>query len=335
MRFLQSKPISDLIGHQIDYFLSPRNATGAGQAPRKSWYRSMIHTVSDTRSRFRRILVKTLAVAAVAMMVTAVPALALAPKLVAELAPHRAVYDITLDESSSGDGVIAVRGRMVFDFTGSRCDGFTLNIRLVTQLTNRAGEATTTDLRTSTWEQGEGQQFRFNTSQYQDDKLSEVASGKATRTTNDKGVTVALTKPAEETLRYQGQILFPTQHSLEILTAAEAGRRLVQARIFDGSEQGRKLYNTTAFIGNPSPPGANKRYKQQVPNGEVLDPLTSWPVTISYFDGTTEAEGTPAYELSFRLFANGVSRDIVINYGSFAIKGALSSLEFFQPSKCE
>lgn len=110
---------------------------------------------------------------------------------------------------------------------------------------------------------------------------------------------------------------------------------MVQANVYDGSEKGDKLYETTTFIGKPVAPGPSA--PTGVANAEKLDELVSWPVTISYFERTQTArkdEGLPAYELSFRLFANGVSRDLLIDYGSFSIKGVLSRIDFREPAEC-
>ena len=263
------------------------------------------------------------------------PALAMAANPVVTLAPHRAVYDMVLDNTKESRGVVAVAGRMVFDFSGSECDGYTLNIRLVTRMTGQSGAATTTDLRSSTWEHGEGRQFRFNSTQYRDEAMAEIASGNALRDDGGADVMVDLTKPEPASRRYPGPILFPTQHSVAILSAAMKGKRIVQARIFDGSEKGQKLYDTTAFIGKRLPPGSkDKKSKPLIEEARSLAAFASWPVTISYFDNADKQTETPDYELSFRLYANGISRDILINYGTFAIRGRLSSLKVFERSDC-
>lgn len=251
------------------------------------------------------------------------------------LAPHRAVYDVTLENSRGPNGVAAVRGRMVFEFVGASCEGYTLNTRLVTETTNTSGDTTLIDLRWSTWEQGNGEQFRFNSIHYRDRAIAKLASGSATRATSAPGLIVKLTKPEAVKLRYPGSILFPTQHSLEILNAARKGSRILQAKVFDGSEQGRRVYETTAFISKRQPPGGWRKKLAHVANDEALDTLDSWPVTIGYFDSESEGEAKPAYETSFVLFANGVSRDIVIDYGDFAIRGSLKALKFLTPVKCE
>ena len=39
------------------------------------------------------------------------------------LAPHRAVYDLRLVKSRGSRGIEAVRGRILYDFSGNACDG--------------------------------------------------------------------------------------------------------------------------------------------------------------------------------------------------------------------
>lgn len=256
----------------------------------------------------------------------------------AGLAPHRAIYDMSLGRAAAGANVGEVRGRLVFDFSGSTCAGWTLNTRLVTEIVDRDGKETVTDLRSSTWEHGKGEQFRFNSSQFLNQRLSEQVEGLASRAKDGANVAVALDKPKKRKVRIEGSSLFPTQHSLAILDAAQSGRNVVQANIYDGSEKGEKYYETTTFIGKPLPPGNHEGMKD-IPNTDRLDGLQSWPISISYYEtkpGTHDIkdEGTPSYELSFRLYANGVSRKLMIDYGTFSITGELARIDFFEPAKC-
>ncbi len=249
------------------------------------------------------------------------------------LVPHRAVYEMTLDQSRPASGVAGVQGRMVFEFAGSGCDGYTMNMRLVTRIEGETGRSSTTDLRSSTWEEGRGKRFRFNSSQYRGEKLEESTSGDAERAASRSDVDVHVSGPKPKELKVSGPVLFPTQHSLAILEAAKQGKSVLQARVYDGSGKGDKVYATTAFIGKPVKPGA-KRPEKRVKNDEALDKLVSWPVSISYFDNDEPGE-TPVYQLGFRFYENGISRDLVIDYGDFAIKGDLSSLELMPSQRCE
>ena len=48
-----------------------------------------------------------------------------------KLAPHRAVYEISLGHTSVGGSVAAISGRMALEFVDS-CDGYALNQRMLT-----------------------------------------------------------------------------------------------------------------------------------------------------------------------------------------------------------
>lgn len=287
---------------------------------------------------FNMIRIKTIPAAALLAVITVwLPANnvhAIALGNAEELVPHRAVYEMTLDASRPAKGISGVQGRMVFEFAGSGCDGYTMNMRLVTRVEAYSGRASVSDLRSSTWEHGAGKQYRFNSSHYQGEKLKDSTSGDAVRLGNDGHVVVHVRVPKAKDLKVDGPVLFPTQHSLEILHAARSGKHLLQARVYDGSSNGDKVYATTAFIGKTLQPGA-KLPAKRIANDETLEKLESWPISISYFDTDEETKETPVYQLNFRLYTNGVSRELLIDYGDFAIKGVLSSLEFMPSSECK
>lgn len=257
-------------------------------------------------------------------------ALAFAAK---KLVPHRAIYEMTLEEARSASGVSSIDGRMVFEFTGSSCDGYSLNMRMVTQLTDSQGQTNLTDLRSSTWEQSDGKKFRFQSAQYLNDKLGDVTMGRAVRVTPDEPIKVKLSQPSRAEINISGQILFPTQHSIALIEKALGGESLFQARIYDGSEKGRKVYETTAFIGTQVGAGAEAGELETVAKEKKLGQLPSWPVSIGYFE-PKNGDLTPSYQIDFRLYENGVSRDLLIDYGDFSIHGRLSSLEYLKAKKC-
>ena len=83
----------------------------------------------------------------------------------AGLLPHRAVYDLRLKDASDRSGIEGMSGRMVYEFTGSACTGFTTNFRFVTRI-NSGEESRLTDQQTTTFEDTETQQFRFETKSF-------------------------------------------------------------------------------------------------------------------------------------------------------------------------
>lgn len=257
---------------------------------------------------------------------------ALAAKEPSKLVAHRAIYTMTLDDARPAFGITGIDGRMVFEFTGSECDGYSLNMRLVTQMTDSRDQTNLTDLRSSTWEQGDGRKFRFQSEQYLNEKLGDMTVGRAVREKRNEAVKVKLSQPSPAELSLPGPLLFPTQHSLALIDAARAGQGLLQARIYDGSEKGQKVYETTAFIGPMVRPSADVELEAAA-KGKGLGELASWPVSIGYFE-SKGGDLTPSYQIDFRLYENGVSRELLIDYGDFSIYGTLTALEYLKAPEC-
>src|SRR6476620_3070768 len=112
------------------------------------------------------------------------------------LAPHVAIYDLTLKSSRGKRALESVRGRIVYDFSGSSCEGYALQFRQVTELDSGEGKVTMSDLRTTTWEEGEGKSFRFNSQNYMDDKQISDVDGRADQA-KDR-LAVKLSKPTDK-----------------------------------------------------------------------------------------------------------------------------------------
>jgi len=251
------------------------------------------------------------------------------------LAPHRAVYEIVLADARGGSGVTELSGRMVYELTGSACQGYTQSMRFVTRMTNQEGATSLTDMRSSSWEDAVAKAFRFNSSQYKDTRLEETTDGDAARSAPNGEVKVVITKPAKKAMSLKADTFFPVQHSRALLTAARNGAQFFIADLYDGSEKGEKVFSTASFIGRPKEPGYNKTLPQ-AKNAAPLNGLKGWPISISYFEeGSDRKDAIPAYELAFLYFENGVSRRLFIDYGDFAVRGTLQSLDFLPPGKCK
>ena len=252
------------------------------------------------------------------------------------LAPHRAVYDLKLSKTSGSRGIEGVRGRILYDFSGSACEGYQLQFRQVSELDSGEGKAALSDLRSSTWEDGDAKQFRFNSENLFNQRRTDVVNGHAER--DAKAVAVSLTKPTEKKFTVPGTAVFPTEHMRRIIAAAREGKSVLEFPVYDGSESGEKLYNTLTVIGHAIEPG------DKVPHdagGKVpaLAKLARWPVTISYFDKTDRkseqgGEETPVYSITFELYENGISRALILDYTDFTISGEMTSLEMKNAKPC-
>ncbi|MEP3277086.1 MAG: cell envelope integrity EipB family protein [Stappiaceae bacterium] len=247
---------------------------------------------------------------------------------------HRAIYDMSLGESDDTSGISGVTGRMVFEFSGSACEGYTVNFRFLTRIESDEGASRVTDLRTSSFEKGDGGAFQFINKTYIDKVLAEESHGQAERDGDE--ISVDLERPKKEKFGVQKTALFPTEHLLEIISKAQQGTNFLQADVYDGSEDGHKVFATTSVIG-----GIKSRVQPVNDENEVgvgaLEGMKYWPVTIAYFDLENERQGetTPIYELEFELFENGVSGGLNMKYGDFTVRGELKEIEFLASEKCE
>ncbi len=245
------------------------------------------------------------------------------------LMPHRAVYEMSLANKKSSSSISGLRGRLVFELGGSNCEGYTINMRFVTQVTDNQGIQKISDLRTSSWESPKGDRFRFNSSEYSNSKLSQITSGDAKRNKDQTQIQIRVRRPKAHKMNVSSKVLFPTQHSIQLIKAAQKGLQVMQADIYDGSEAGKKVYSTTAIIGKPQ----SSKNTKDITNGEILKKINSWPVSISYYAKKPNAI-IPDYQIAFQLFENGVSQKLFMNYGEFSIKGVLKQIEFLKPVKC-
>jgi hypothetical protein len=243
------------------------------------------------------------------------------------LLPHRAIYELAQDPWRSGTQVDRARGLISFQLTGSACEGYTITLRQVTSLDTGEGQETISDLRSESWENGTATSYRFKTQNYVNKQIREDVNGTANRQKNG-AVAVRVSKPKAAAFNLRGPVLLPTEHTREILATAERGEKLLSARVFDGSPDGRKIYETLTVIGAPIMPGENTP-----PPIAALASVKRYPVTISYFEiGSTDR--APAYTLAYDLYENGVSGALRLNYGSFALKGVLSSVEMLPQKAC-
>jgi hypothetical protein len=248
------------------------------------------------------------------------------------LVPHRAIYELSLGKVRGKASVQNARGRILYDFTGSACEGYTLDFRQVAELDNGEGKISLSDLRSNTWEDGAAKTYRFMSQNHLNQKLLDAVDGKAER--GSGGIAVTLTKPEPRKIDLDAAIVFPTEHVRRIIEAARAGQTILEFPIYDGSETGEKVYNSLTVIGREIGPG-ERDLADAASGNDVLSKLRRWPVTVSYFERNKPAgEQTPVYAISFDLYENGVSRTLVLDYNDFSISGVLKNIELKDSKPC-
>ncbi len=248
------------------------------------------------------------------------------------LASHRAIYVITLGETAStrmpnSQTPVAAAGLIAYEFTGSSCDGYASNFRQSTQLQRSEGDPISSDIRALAFEDGDAKSLKFQIDTQTAGDVSPAVVGSAKRADSGE-ITVALSKPSADTLRLGTGVLFPTEHIERIIAEAKQGGGVMEARVYDGSDTGKKVFHTLTVIGKEaSGPTPDTAFS------DTLGKIRRWPVTVSYFDEAAR-DAPPEYILSFDLYENGVSGTLKLDYGAFALSAKLSKLEMLPTPAC-
>ncbi|MGG6893565.1 cell envelope integrity EipB family protein [Rhizobium sp. BR 315] len=244
------------------------------------------------------------------------------------LIAHRAVYDLELKDASDRSGIAGMVGRMVYEFEGSDCAGFTTNFRFVTKIDT--GDSTrVSDQQTTTFEDLGKRIFRFETKSYTDSQLDKDVRGAATD--DQKGIKVDLSQPQSKQIELI-ESRFPTEHMLDIIHNAKLGKSFFEAQVFDGSDDGDKSLIATTVVGKQQTPAKDD------PDADKAGPFAQtafWPVSIAYFNEKSSGDAMPVYRMSFKLYENGITRDLTMDYGDFALTGKLTKLEVLDSKACQ
>jgi hypothetical protein len=283
------------------------------------------------RLKSREILLTMTAVAAVSGF-AGEPARAAGPGFLS----HQALYELSLVKSRGANAINGARGRILYNFSGSSCEGYTSEFRQVSELNSGEGKLTLSDLRSTSWEDAAGKSYRFKIDTRMNDAEAPPVDGLAERVGDH--ITVKLKAPVAKTFNLEGSVVFPTEQINRIIDAARGGKSVLELMVYDGSDNGEKVYNTLSVIGQPIPGDRSIASPDPSTANDKMKVLTRWPVTVSYYDRDARAkdgEQTPVYAMSFELFENGVSRALVLDYNDFVISGALGKFDARDSKPCK
>ena len=249
---------------------------------------------------------------------------------------HQALYELSLLKSRGSNSINSARGRILYSFTGNACEGYTSEFRQVSEMDSGEDKVTLSDLRSTSWEDAAGKTYRFKIDSRMNDVDTSPVDGIAERVGDH--ITVKLKQPQTKTFTLDGSTVFPTELIRHIIAAAKDGKSILEQSVYDGTDDGEKVFNTLAVIGQPIRGDQTISSPDPSTENDVMKSTTRWPVTVSYFDHDSkpeEGEQTPLYAMSFELFENGVSRALVLDYNDFVISGSLGKFKVKDAKQCQ
>ncbi|WP_319529032.1 EipB family protein [uncultured Cohaesibacter sp.] len=249
-----------------------------------------------------------------------------------QLAPYRAIYEVDLSDEAQGSSKItaisALNGRMAYEFKGSACEGYATSQRLVTSTQMSEGATALEDVQMAAYEGVEGESYEFfkrrqvNQTPQQGQRGSAAKQGGMTR--------VEMSQPSSMAFELPENVTFPVAYQRGMLAAAEAGEPVFTANVFDGSDDPGQYFQVSTSIGTPF---VGK--EDSVPH-PVLVGVKGWPVTISYYAASKNAEDMmPIYEINTEIYANGISGNMHFGFRDFTLDFSISELELIPVTPCE
>jgi hypothetical protein len=255
------------------------------------------------------------------------------PSTGVDIAAHRALYAMSLDHAKTDSGVTGAQGEMGYQW-GETCDGWTVEQRYELTINYAESEDVKIVSNFVTWESKDGLRYRFNQKETRNGTVDEEIRGSAQLDGPGKGGTVTFEKPQPQTMKLPAGALFPSAHTILLIQKAEAGDNFVSRQVFDGATvEGAVL--VSAVIGAKVDPTATKTAadpaakpdpaSQALANSPILQ-RPGWRMRLAFFPADPNTE-KPDYELGMQLLDNGISRDMVIDYGDYTVRAKLSKID--------
>lgn len=240
-----------------------------------------------------------------------------------ELAPHRALYDISLISARSGSQIIDVKGQMMYEFIPD-CEGSLTNHQFNMQYFYADQPVTKLKSNFSLYETHDGQELDFITQRKSGNKVFQKFTGHASQ----KSKEVTFASPTQMTQTLSKDALFPTAHTRELIKAIEKSKTTYNAGLFDGSDLEGST-NTFTVINKAATPVNAQNLNDTIDSALLQSPAHH--LQIAFFPENSD-QFAAEYEMSSIFHQNGVMRNIKIAYDDFSIQQELIALEALESS---
>jgi len=242
------------------------------------------------------------------------------------LAPHRAVYRLNLIENANHGIWESVVGQMVYELTGSPCEGYQQQFRQMIILSNSEGGRKVIDDFSSLNETSDGKKLDFFSKNIGKTDRIETISGQALR--SDDGILVQYTSPRHSELHLPQQTSFPIAYTKALITTALAGQTSLNLLQFDDTDPDAANQRTFAIIGAEKLENADAELDLV---HKTFGKQRRWPVTIGFgYDGQLSSD----YSIFQELFENGVAINLILDLNDFKLSGHLQTIIPLDQKKC-
>ncbi len=249
-----------------------------------------------------------------------------------ELGTYRALYAFQPSRVEQGAVSQPIDGEIAYEVRGSDCAGYTVDSNFLNRFIDGDSGTRVIDLKSTSFESSDGLQLQVSQSQTVNKQLADQENITVKRTAPGTDAQGNLTGSKKDSFTVKGEMLFPTAHQKKLLAEAAAGVKRDVSLVYDGSD-GKKQFRIITFIGNKREPGT---YPKDLANPEAakLQTMASWPFQLGYYPVDNPNAEEPEFQATFNMYENGVTTEMLFDYGNYAMKGQLTKLDLVPPEPC-
>lgn len=243
-----------------------------------------------------------------------------------DLASHKAIYDIRMKSAQTGSQVLDVSGKMLFSFRKS-CDGWISNHKFVLDYQYTGTPPVQIESKFTSFEDFNGKLLNFSSSRLTNGEQDQQLRGIAKLSEEKKGA-ATYSIPDDLAFPLVDGTLFPAAHTMKLIAAAEKGEKLVNAQVFDGSDD-KGPVEMNAVIGKKTLFQPEPKLDKSLASGN------GWSMRLAVFPTAgDENQTTSDYEMTMNLLENGIIKDMTVDYHNFSVTQKLVAVEPLKEDKC-
>lgn len=237
-----------------------------------------------------------------------------------EIAPHKALYKITLRSKAPSAQIVNVSGEMLYEVHAD-CEAWITDHSLNAYYDYAEKPSMHIKNDYSTYETMDGEHMSFNAQKRRNAIPYQEIRGRAELGDTNKAT---LSRPEAITHDLSSNTFFPMSHTIEVLRRMSAGDKLFTSHIYDGSDE-RGALMISAFLGSTIKPDKAQRRSEKIDQGLINAPARH--VRLAFFPPSDVQASAPEYEMSVALHENGVINDMSVEYEDFSVSQNLIALE--------
>jgi len=245
------------------------------------------------------------------------------PALAVDLASHKAIYDIRMKSATTGAQVLDVRGKMLYSFKKS-CDGWISDHKFSLDYEYAGTPPVKVESKFTSFEKFDGSLLNFSSNRLANGEPDQELRGIA-KIASEKAI---YSIPSDLSFDLSKVTMFPAKHTVKLIDAAKDGKKIVNATVFDGSDDQGPVEINAVIIKKLS-------LESDIKLDKDLIGKNGWLMRLAVFPKTGDDNQVISdYEMTMALQENGIIRDMVVDYHNFSISQKLVAIEPIQDDVC-